>query len=49
VASPKRLKVAIADTAGDKLNNGPSRLESVITKIEIAIKFREVWLMFKCN
>ena len=45
VASPSKLKVAIAGIVGDKLNNGPSRVENVMTKIEIAIKLRDIWLI----
>jgi len=45
VAIPKRVKVAIAGTAGDKFNKGPSRVGEY--KTEIATKFRAVWLMFE--
>jgi hypothetical protein len=45
VAIPKIVKVAIAGTAGDKFTKGPSSTDKVIKKIDIATKFKEVWLI----
>ena len=39
------VKVAIAGIVGDKLINGPSSTDKVTKKIDIATKFKAVWLM----
>jgi len=45
VAIPKIVKVKVAGIVGDKLINGPSKVDSVIKKIAIAVKFIAVWLI----